>query len=130
MLASTTRASRVHFVHADYRDPLPLEDASFDLVVSMYAGFISVATARYLRPGGLLVTNNSHGDASMASLDAAWILTGVIASRDGAYRLRTNDLDRYLVPKRGTPPTVDELMKTNRGIAYTTSPVAYVFTRE
>jgi hypothetical protein len=123
-------ASNVRFVHADYRDLLPLDDASFDLVVSMYAGFISVATARYLRPGGVLVTNNSHGDASMASLDAAWKLTGVITRRDGDYRRRTDDLDRYLVPKRGTPPTVDELIKTNRGIEYTTAPVAYVFTRE
>ena len=123
-------ASKVRFIHADYRDPLPLADASFDVVVSMYAGFISVATARYLRPGGLLVANNSHGDSSMASLDSAWRLIGVITSRDGDYRLRADDLDRYLVPKRGTPPTVNELMTTNRGIAYTTSPAAYIFARD
>jgi hypothetical protein len=66
----------------------------------------------------------------MASLDVAWTLTCVITSRAGAYRLRTDDLDRYLVPKRGTQPTVEELMKTDRGIAYTTSPVAYIFTLE
>ncbi len=35
----------------------------------------------------------------------------------------------YLAPKRRFPPTVDELRRRRRGIAYTRSPYAYLFRR-
>lgn len=45
----------------------------------------------------------------------------------GQYRVRTDRLDDYLIPKRGHPPTADELHRTNRGIAYTRNASAYLF---
>lgn len=56
------------FHHADYRTDLEAPEQGFDLLVSLYAGFVSQACKRYLRPSGWLVANNSHGDASMASI--------------------------------------------------------------
>lgn len=93
------------------------------------AGFVSEHCTRYLRPGGILLANNSHGDASLASLDPCYALLGVITVRGGRYRVRTGSLDDYLVPKRGVPPTADELQRINRGIAYTKTPFAYLFRR-
>lgn len=119
----------VIFHHLDYRCDLPIGDGTIDLLISLYAGFISEHCTRYLGPGGLLVVNNSHGDASMAVLDPDLHLVAVIESGRGRYRLRTADLDRYLQPKRGHQATVDELHASNRGIAYTRSPHAYVFRR-
>lgn len=119
----------ITFHHADYQDPLPVEDGSVDVLISMYAGFISEHCTRYLRRGGHLVTNNSHGDASMASLDPNYELVAVITSADGDYRASSRDLDRYLVPKKGDPPTVEELHKTQRGAAYTHPASVYVFQR-
>ena len=115
------------FHHLDYREELPLEDGSFDLLISLYAGFISEHCSRYLKPGGLLLANNSHGDADMAALDPGNELIAVILSADGRYRLSTNNLDRYLIPKRGNPPTVAELHASNRGVGHTTSAFAYLF---
>ena len=123
---SDTKPS-IAFHHADYSGDLPIEDGSIDLLVSLYAGFISEHCSRYLRPGGLLLTNNSHGDASMATLDERFELVAVVTSSNGKYRVRTDNLDRYLQPKRGEAPTRDGLHATNRGIAYTTSPFAYIF---
>ncbi len=119
----------IAFHHADYADELPIEDGSIDLLVSLYAGFISEHCTRYVRPGGLLVANNSHGDASMASLDPANELVAVVRSVDGGYRATTADPDRDLRPKRGHHPTVDELHQLGRGIAYTRPAFAYVFRR-
>ena len=115
------------FHHADYTHDLPIEDRSIDLLVLLYAGFIGEHCSRYLRPGGLLLANNSHGDTSMATLDERFELAAVVTASDGSYQVRTDALDRYLQPIRGDTPTWEGLHATNRGIAYTTSPFAYIF---
>jgi hypothetical protein len=122
--------SRFRFVHADYSSDLALEDQSFDLLVSLYAGFISEACTRYLRTGGTLLVNPSHGDAAMASIDDRYELSGVVVARDGDYRIRTDELDGYLIPKKpDVEVTADLLHERGRGIAYTKSPFAYLFRR-
>lgn len=65
-----------HF--ADYNTELDEPDESFDLLLSQWAGFVSQACKRYLRRGGLLLANNSHGDASMASVDDDYELIGAV----------------------------------------------------
>lgn len=124
-----TETRTIVFVHADYTDALPLADEAFDLLISLYAGFVSEHCTRHLRIGGTLLVNSSHGDAAMASIDDRYELAGVVTSRDGVYRVSDDDLDRYLIPKRPTTITRDLLRDSGRGIAYTTSPFAYLFRR-
>lgn len=124
-----TETRSIAFVHADYTDELPLADEAFDLLISLYAGFVSAHCTRHLRIGGTLLVNASHGDAAMASIDDRYELVGVVAARDGAYRVSADDLDRYLVPKRPTEITVEMLHERGRGITYTMSPFAYLFRR-
>ena len=119
----------VRFVHADYQEPLALPDEAFDLVISLYAGFVSEHCTRYLRVGGHLLVNSSHGDAAMASIDDRYRLAGVIEARDQRYRVVTDDLDRFLVPKRPVEITRASLHQSGRGVAYTRSPFAYLFER-
>ena len=119
----------ITFVHADYTSSLDLPNDHFDLLVSLYAGFISEHCTEHLRVGGTLLVNPSHGDVAMASIDPRYELAGVVVSRAGDYRIATTDLDAYLVPKKPQAVTVDSLHATNRGIGYTTSPFAYLFTR-
>jgi hypothetical protein len=76
--------SSVTFHKSDYRSDFGEEEESFDLLLSQYAGFISQACKKYLKIGGVLVTNNSHGDASMAYLDPDFELIAV-------YDKKTND---------------------------------------
>ncbi len=119
----------VTFIRGDYTGDLGLADRSFDLLVSLYAGFVSEHCTRYLRIGGWLLVNSSHGDAAMASLDDRYNLAGVLSSGSGRYRVTVDGLDGYLVPKRGAPPGREDLHRTGRGITYTRSPFAYLFTR-
>lgn len=56
----------------------------FDLLISLYAGFVSEHCTCHLRNGGLLLVNSSHGDAAMASIDDRYRLVGVVSSRAGA----------------------------------------------
>jgi hypothetical protein len=122
-------ARGVDFLHSDYTDHLPYAEEGFDLLVSLYAGFVSEACTRYLRIGGTLLVNPSHGDAAMASIDPRFRLTGVVKARDGHYRIHQTDLDTYLVPKQPVDLSPDFLHRRGKGIAYTRAPFAYLFER-
>ncbi len=117
----------VRFLAMDYGEPLPVDDESMDLVISLYSGLAWRHTSRYLRAGGLLLANNSHGDASMAALDHTLTLEAAVISRDETYRLSTTGLDTWLVPKRPESLTVEAVERTGRGAAFTRSCFAYVF---
>ncbi len=119
----------VRFVHADYRETLGLDDGTFDLLVSLYAGLVSESCTGYLRVGGSLLVNPSHGDAALASIDPRYQLGGVVLSGSGDYRVSMDRLDSYLIPKKPITVTKELLRETGRGIAYTRSPFAYLFTR-
>jgi hypothetical protein len=97
--------------------------------VWLYGGFVSEQCSRYLAPGGWLLANNSHGDASMASLDPAYSLAAVVSSRDGEYRVGTKDLGRYLIPRTGDVPSAAALHQTNKGVAFTHPAFACLFVR-
>ena len=117
------------FISADYRARLDVADRSAGLLVSLYAGFVSEHCARYLRPGGWLLVNPSHGDVAMASISPDYSLAAVVNATSGRYTIDERDLDSYLIPKRPTTTTPDVLHQSGRGIAYTRSPFAYLFRR-
>ena len=120
---------RVRFIRADYTDPLDLQDGEFDLLISLYAGFVSEACTRHLRVGGTLLVNPSQGDAAMASIDDRYQLAAVVTSQSDGYSVSSRHLDTYLVPVRDVAVTKDSLHASGRGVAYTKSPFAYLFER-
>jgi hypothetical protein len=124
-LRGSQQLFRIGFHGIDYAQ-VPEPAASFDLLISLYAGFVSEACGWLLRPGGLLLANDSHGDASIAALDPRFELVGAVSRRD---RLRTEELDTYLQPRSGRATTVEELRRTGRGVAVTRDAKAYLFRR-
>lgn len=119
----------IRFIRADYQEPMELPEASFDLLISLYAGLVSEHCTVHLRLGGHLLVNPSHGDAALASIDPRYRLVAVVVSRTGDYATATEDLDTYFVPKREVEVTSELVHRTGRGIAYTRSPFAYLFRR-
>ena len=115
------------FLHADYTDVLPLKDSSFDLLVSLYAGVISDSCTRYLRPGGILLANPSHGDVAMAALNPEYRLVAVLKWESGQFTVHREELDSYLQPKQPGSVSAPTLRTSQRGIAYTKTPFAYLF---
>ena len=124
------RAGReVRFIGADYTHQLDLAEGSVDLLVSLFAGPVWQHCGRYLRAGGWLLANTSHGDASLAALDPAVRLVAVVHHRSDRYHLSTDRLDRYLVPKRPESADAAAIRASGRGIAYTRTAFAYLFQR-
>lgn len=117
------------FIHSDYTVDLGVPLAHFDLIISLYAGFVSEHCSAYLRAGGLLLANPSHGDVAMASIDPHCRLAAVVNARSGRYSVRSEDLETYLIPKQPGELNPEMLQRSGRGIAYTRSPYAYVFRR-
>jgi hypothetical protein len=128
--AKDTAAPNVQFsfIHSDYTK-LSLPEQSFDLLISLYAGFISEYCTKFLKVGGHLLVNPSHGDAALASLDERYQLACVVVSKSGDYGVVQANLGDYLQPKKTVEITRELLFSTNRGVAYTHPAFAYLFKR-
>lgn len=120
--------NRFSFIHSDYAK-LTLPEQSFDLLVSLYAGFISEYCTDFLKVGGHLLVNPSHGDAALASIDERYRLAATVTSHSGDYRVSQTGLAGYLQPKKPVEITREGLFSTNRAVAYTRSAFAYIFER-
>ncbi|WP_421845533.1 hypothetical protein [Mycobacterium sp.] len=120
--------TEVFFVHTDYTTALPLPELSFDLLISLYAGPVWEHCGKYLKPGGLLLANASHGDASIAALDSRLQLAAAVLHRDGRYWF-DEATDGYLVPKKPHTADPDTIRQSGRGIPYTRAAFAYLFLR-
>lgn len=115
------------FYFADYRDGIDEKEESFDLLISQYAGFVGQYCKPFLKKGGLLLANNSHGDAGVAAIDKEYQLVAVFSLRNGKYKIKKTDLDSYFVPKSSIQLTKEYLMQLQKGIGYTKSSGAYLF---
>ena len=120
----------VEFIKADYAQELPVARGSFDLLISLYAGPFWDNCARYVKPGGLFLANNSHGDASLAALDPRLSLVAAVQATGTRFRLVTDGLDQYLIPKKPEHADADRVRAQGRGIAFTKPSFAYVFRLE
>lgn len=100
-----------------------------DLMISQYAGFVSQDCKQYLKVGGLLLVNNSHGDASMASVDKDYQFIAAVVFRNKKYHLLDDDLEEYFIPKKDIEVTREYIRKHRRGIGYRKSANSYIFKR-
>ncbi|MHA1584850.1 MAG: hypothetical protein ACTSVU_01215 [Promethearchaeota archaeon] len=121
--------AKFYYIQNDFYDKLPLEENFFDLLISQYSGFISRACMKYLKIGGLLIANNSHGDASMASILPEYKFIAVINRYGKKFTHSTKNLDSYFIPKKPKEITEKSLGKRGRGIGYTKYATDYVFRR-
>lgn len=119
--------AEVQFLHADYSIRPPLPAGGFDLLISLYAGPVWDHCRQYLAPGGLLLANTSHGDASLAALDPSLELVAVAHHRADRYHLDDDGLERHLEPKNPATADPDLIRRQGRGITYTRTAFAYLF---
>ena len=70
--------TRIRCYEEDYASFTDEPYASFDLLISLNAGFISQTFRSFLKPGGLLLANNGHYDAARAHVDPGYRLIGAL----------------------------------------------------
>mgnify|MGYP007066205548 CR=1 FL=1 len=121
------QVARVQFCFADYRNGFDEIAGSFDLLISQYAGFVGQHCKQYLKIGGLLLANNSHGDAGIAAIDDDYQLIAVFSLRNGKHRISETNLDEYFVPKASLQITKEYLEKLQKSIGYKKTGSVYLF---
>ena len=119
----------IDFHPQDFGELHPEFFGRFDLMISQYAGFISQVCKPYLKPGGFLLVNNSHGDAGLAYLDPDYELIAAVQKSKGKYRLTETSLEEYFVPKKEIPDPEALIRTTGRGIGYIKTAPLYLFRR-
>ena len=119
--------AQVQFHFADYRNDLENMDNRFDLLISQYAGFVGQHCKSYLKVGGFLLANNSHGDAGLAAIDEDYRLAAVFSLRNGKHKLIEENLNEYFVPKTSLQITKEYLEKLQKGIGYKKTGSVYLF---
>lgn len=117
----------VVFHGSSYETDIPEPSNTFDLLISLYGGFISKPCKHYLKIGGILAVNNSHGDAGLASVDSDYKFIGVIRGYGDRFHVSEKNLDTYFRPKKKIEITEELLRKQNRGVAYTKVAPVYLF---
>lgn len=112
----------ITFFARDYRDELPIEPV--DLVISQYAGFVGQAAKRYLKPGGILLCNDSHGDATLAFFDDDYEF---IAVADSGGVIETSGLRRHFQFARRRAVDLERVTRTMKGPRYSVRADNYLF---
>ncbi len=118
---------KITFHGIDYKCLIAGLNRQFDLLISQYAGFISDTCKEYLKIGGLLLVNNSHGDAGLASIDEDYELISTVHKAKGKYQILHTSLDKYFIPKRKITVSKELLYKTGKGVGYIKTAPLYIF---
>lgn len=126
--------SQFIFHRQDYREPIPIEEESVDLLISQFAGPVGSHCLGYVKRGGYLLANDSHGDAGRAFCDERLALVGAVQRHGERFTLVTTRLDEYFVPRSSSVPAersarLRYLENLDRGLPYRHVASDYVFVR-
>lgn len=75
----------IQFLNQDYTKGLPIRENSYDLLIALYAGEITRSCKKYVRSGGIILTNNHHNDAAETLNDKSLILGALIYKKGKKY---------------------------------------------
>ncbi|MBV1758521.1 MAG: hypothetical protein KMY55_11855 [Dethiosulfatibacter sp.] len=110
------------FMGQDYTEELDAEPV--DLIISQYAGFVGQAAKKYLNTGGILLCNDSHGDATLARCDDDFEFIGVIGKNS---RIIDTKLDDYFVLPRSKNVDLVKVKEKMKGPKYKLTAENYLF---
>lgn len=122
------RSAYIQFIAHDYLLEMPLAEGQFDILIALYASGIARACKRYLKTGGILVTNNFHKDAEDAVLDDDYRLISVVHRHKKHYAPIYGD-SKHLADSLKIAGVTKSIRRTAQGIEYTEPDDYFIFRR-
>ena len=117
------------FIAQDFTQPLQTPEKQFDLVMAIFTGGVTRACKRYLKTGGLLLTNNHQNDALEAAQESDLSLIADIQFRRGRYQLTENNSSSPIKINSQRSLTKNYLRQTSNGVEYIENEIYYLFKR-
>ena len=111
----------IDFIFEDYSKAQNIEKV--DLIISQYAGFVAQQTKQFLKKDGILLCNDSHGDATLAYLDSDFKLIAVINENKIIYE----NLDKYFTLSKNREIDISIVKSKMKGFKYINNPQNYIF---
>lgn len=118
----------IRFIDSDYTKPLPVRENSFDLLISLYAPAITASCSKYVKKGGIILTNNHLGDVLAAALDEGLELQALIRKKGKKYEIGKPD-ERILRDAGSHDVQIGNMRRTNTGIEYRDTELYYILTK-
>jgi hypothetical protein len=115
--------TEINFLGQDYNQPLEIEKV--DLIISQYAGFVGQAAKDSLKIGGILLCNDSHGDASLAKHDQDYKLIAVVENN----KIKKDNLEKYFKLAKGKPVDIKQVKEKMKGPKYEVMAENYLFSK-
>jgi hypothetical protein len=122
------RSSYIQYIDQDIREPLPLNDLNFDLLIALYVGNAARFCKRYLKIHGLFLTNNHHNDGGLAAEDPDFQLIGVIHQKATRMMLSVDNLNQYFIRKSSVTHKGHHAFKSDKPV-YSKNADYYLFRR-
>ena len=97
----------------DYRNEIPEEKESFDLLISLSSGFVSQYCGSYLKKNGVLFVNNEHYDASRAYVDENFFPIGIF-TLNGKLIQKNQTIQEYFLTKKNQVITSEMVIENSR----------------
>ena len=124
------QSAYIQFIHGDYTKQLPVRNENYDLLIALYAGEITKSCKKYVRAGGIILTNNHHNDTEELTKDSSITLDGLVFKRGKKYVIEKEinaDL-KGLLKKYGN--TKKDMKKTNNGLEYSDNQCYFVLKKK
>ncbi|AHC15942.1 hypothetical protein [Salinispira pacifica] len=118
---------KVIWRQGDYTEVGDLNEYSCDIMFSFYAGFISRHCKRFLKDRGVLIANNSHGDATLALSDPDYTCLGVILRNNQRFQIKTEEIEPYITKKNGSAFNLEKVREKMIGEKFSRYAYAYMF---
>jgi len=97
----------------DFRDEIPEEKHSFDLLISLNSGFVSQHCGSFLKKNGLLFVNNEHYDAIKAFVDEDFLPVGVFSS-NGKFIKQSKSIQKYFLTNNNELMTSEMVLENSK----------------
>jgi hypothetical protein len=110
------------FYGIDYNEHLDINKV--DMIISQFAGFVGQVSKKYLKKNGILLCNDSHGDATLAYMDDDYEFIGVINHNN---LIEFDNLSKYFKFKRERDIDLKKVKETMKGPKYIKRAKSYIF---
>lgn len=117
----------IRFYETSFENDIKEQNEYFDLVISQYSGFISKYCSKYLKRNGILLANDSHGDATLAYTSEKFDLIGLINEN---MEIEENELELCFKYNREKEIDLEKVLKTMKGPKYKKMYNSYIFRKK